>query len=421
MQPTKPLPESFSRLHQHRQRQFFIWLMVAAVAGALIVLLMLQPPMAEWPLFGVLLATPIASAVVSYAIAQRQVGRRRFGSVTTALVIACALGTGVIFVTLLVTTRLMFLSAHDAWLSLTIVICATCVSIAFGYFIAVSLTDGINDINRAAQQVKQGNLNAQADDHGNDEIAALARAFNEMTTQLRHMREQEAKLDQMRRDLIAWVSHDLRTPLTGIRARVEALADGVVQEPNEVQRYLQTIYTDTQALNRLIDDLFEMATIDAGGLRLALQPCDLGDLISDTVETMSVIAQHKGVRLSGHVAPEVGVVTISPQHIQRVLNNLVSNALAHTQQGEVNLRAFRDAGQICIEVRDSGEGIAPEDVPQVFDRFYRGERARTRNGNAKGMGLGLAIAKALIEAHGGDIGLQSEIGRGTTVLIRLPA
>jgi signal transduction histidine kinase len=370
-----------------------------------------------------LLLIPAVMAVVSSAIARRQGWWRRFGSVTLALVFTCALGAGIIFVTLLITTGLMFISPHDASLSIVIVLFAAGVSMAFGYLVASSLSDGLSDIARAAKAVQSGDLSARADDSGGkDEIARLAHAFNEMTAQLQHVREQEIKLDQMRRDLIAWVSHDLRTPLTGIRARVEALADGVVQEPAEVQRYLATIQNDTHALNRLIDDLFELATIDAGGLKLHKIPVDMADLISDTIETMSVIAKNKGVALQGDVAANLGLIVVSPQHIQRVLNNLISNALAHTAHGEVKVRAFRLRRQVCVEIHDTGEGIAPQDVPHVFDRFYRGERARTRgSGNAKGMGLGLAIAQALVEAHNGVISLSSELGQGTQVKVVLPA
>jgi signal transduction histidine kinase len=126
--------------------------------------------------------------------------------------------------------------------------------------------------------------------------------------------------------------------------------------------------------------------------------------------------------LQGDVAANLGLIAVSPQHIQRVLNNLISNALAHTPQGEVKVRAFRLPRQVCVEIHDTGEGIAPQDVPHVFDRFYRGERARTRgSGNAKGMGLGLAIAQALVEAHNGVISLSSELGQGTQVKVVLPA
>jgi signal transduction histidine kinase len=412
-------------MHMHRQIRFILILAITLLLGAGMVLLWLRPAPHEWPLFGVLLATPAIMALAASLVASRNAWWRQFGSVTVALVFTCALGAAIIFLTLLITTTLMFNSTHDAGLAIAIVLFATGVTMAFGYLVASSLSDGIAEITRAAKVVQAGDLSVRADDRGKDEIAKLAQAFNAMTAQLQHVRSQEARLDQMRRDLIAWVSHDLRTPLTSIRARVEALADGVVQEPAEVSRYLATIQNDTQALNRLIDDLFELATIDAGGLKLILEPCDLNDLISDTLETMSVVAKSKGVRLSGVVARNVGVITISPQHIQRVLNNLVSNALAHTNKGEVSVRAFRAQSQVCVEVADTGEGIAPQDVPHVFDRFYRGERARTRGsramGHAFGMGLGLAIARALVEAHNGSIFLESRLGAGTQVKFLLPA
>lgn len=403
-----------------RQIYFLLILGLALILGAGMVLLWLRPPMHEWPLFAVLLAAPALMAVLASAVARRPSWWRQFGSVTRALVFTSALAAGMIFATLVLTTQLMFISAHDAGLSTIIVLFAAGVTMAFGYLVASSLSEGIAGIARAATAVKAGDLAARADEAGKDEIARLARVFNDMTAELQRMREQEARLDQMRRDLIAWVSHDLRTPLTSIRARVEALADGVVNEPDDVSRYLSAIQTDTRALNQLIDDLFELATIDAGGLKLDLQPCDLNDLISDTVETMSVIARRNGVELAGEVDAEVGLVRVSPQHIQRVLNNLISNALAHTSHGHVLVRAGRKSRQVCIEVCDTGEGIAPEVVPHVFERFYRGEPARVHRGDSRGMGLGLAIARALVEAHHGHIEVESVLGKGTTVRVVLP-
>jgi signal transduction histidine kinase len=259
-------------------------------------------------------------------------------------------------------------------------------------------------------------------DQGSDELAELARAFNDMAAQLRQARDQEVRLSQARRDLIAWVSHDLRTPITSLRARVEAIHDGVVSEPNEVADYLLAMRADTDALNHLIDELFELATIEAGGLRLDCMVCDLGDLLSDTIKTMSVIAVAQGVTLSGQVAPDVGPLWLSPQHIQRVLNNLIVNALAHTPPGgtvRVDVRRAAEANGVMVQVQDTGAGIAPEDIPHVFERFYRGERSRQRK-EATGMGLGLAIARALVQAHNGQIGLQSELEQGTTVWFTLP-
>lgn len=410
-----------------RQIFYFGGLAVMLALAVLLIIVFLQPSREDLQLFVLLLATPVVVAALGALLAQRQAWWRQFRSVVVALVITYAISAGLILLTVYITTQLMFLSAHDATLALVIVVFATAVTLVFGYFVANSLSDGINNITRAAQRVQGGDLEARADDKGSDELAQLARAFNAMTAQLRQVREQEQSLDQARRDLIAWVSHDLRTPLTALRARVEALADGMVTEPAEVTAYMSAVRADTNALNQLIDDLFELATIEAGGLRLELQECNLSDLISDTIESMGVIAESRGIALSGEMQGDLGVVRISPQHIQRVLNNLVSNALTHTPRGSVvRVEARRDASASAISVcvRDEGEGIASEDLSRVFEQFYRGERARTRaNAPADshaGMGLGLAIARSLVEAHRGQISIQSALGQGTTVCFTLP-
>jgi signal transduction histidine kinase len=406
-------------------------LMVAALllmlAGALaLVVLVLQPAREDMPLFALLLGVPLVVAVAGAVVARRQSWWRQFHSVSVALFITYAISAGLILLTVYVTARLMFISSHDATLALVIVLFATAVMLVFGYFVAISLRDGMTDITRAAKSVQLGDLTARANDQGSDELAQLARAFNDMTAQLDRVRGQEARLNQARRDLIAWTSHDLRTPLTSLRARVEALADGVVSDPAEVAAYLGAIRNDTYALSRLIDDLFELATIDAGGLKLDPLECVLGDLVSDTIEAMSVLAAAQGVTLSGSVAAGVDPVKISPRHIQRVLNNLIANALAHTPRGgTVRVDAERAdgaGGRVRVRVSDTGEGIAAEDLPRVFERFYRAERSRARQAGAlaTGMGLGLAIARALVEAHGGEIGIESQVGQGTAVWFTIP-
>jgi len=407
----------------HVPRQFqVVAALVGLFLGALaLVALVMQPAREDMAVFAFLLATPVAVAGLGATVARRQAWWRQFHSVAVALFITYAIGAGLILLTVYVTARLMFISAHDANLALVIVVFATVVTLVFGYFVAVSLRDGIGDIIRAARAVQQGDLEACADDRGSDELAVLARTFNEMTAQLRTVRDQETRLNQARRDLIAWVSHDLRTPLTAMRARIEALNDGVVTDPREVTEYLAAVRTDTGALSRLIDDLFELATIDAGGLRLDLADCPLSDLVSDTITAMNVLATTRGVRLNGRVTPEVGVVHISPQHIQRVLNNLIGNALAHTSSGGcVMVDASRGPGdgEVVVKISDTGEGIAPADLPHIFERFYRGEKSRARARGA-GMGLGLAISQALVEAHGGRIGVDSVVGKGTTVWFTL--
>ena len=425
---------------------FAVGLVITLIGAALMVLLILQPEAKDVPEYAVLFGTPLVIAIVAAGIAHRYAWWRKFNRLALALFIVYAIGAGLILFSLYITTRLMFLSTHDATLATVIVIYATGVTLVFGMFVVTSLTDSIGKLILAARAVQRGDLSVRADEGGKDEIAALARTFNEMTAQLASVREKEAQLDAARRDWIAWVSHDLRTPLTSLRARAEALADDVVSQPDEVKAYLTGMRNDTSALSSLIDDLSELARIDAGGLKLDKLPLPVADLVSDCIESLSIIARDKDVTLRGSVAPEAGLVNVSPTHIQRVLNNLVGNAIAHTKAGgDVAVEAKRvvsgmgsgmpaqrprgpnglgtfEGGVMQITISDTGDGIAPQDLPHVFERFYRGEPARTRlaNGKSAGMGLGLVIARELVEAHGGQIGITSTLGKGTTVWVRLP-
>jgi signal transduction histidine kinase len=245
---------------------------------------------------------------------------------------------------------------------------------------------------------------------GRDEIAALAHTFNQMAEQLQQTDRKQRELETLRKDLVAWTSHDLQTPLASMRAIVEALADGVVDEPETVHRYLGIIQRDIRALSGLIDDLFEMAQLDAGGLPLERELNSLSDLISDTLESFSELSARQGVTLEGKVAPGTDPVFMDAQRIGRVLNNLISNALRHTPQGGSVLVEVRPENRgIQVAVCDTGEGIQPEDLALVFERFYRGEKSRSRL--TGGSGLGLAIAKGIVEAHGGEIRAESVPGR----------
>jgi signal transduction histidine kinase len=250
---------------------------------------------------------------------------------------------------------------------------------------------------------------------GNDELAELATAFNRMATQLQEADLHQKELETLRRDLIGWVSHDLRTPLTSMRVMIEALADGVVNEPEIVQRYLRTIKGEIRSLSVLIDDLFELAQLDAGGLRFNVAPHSLRDLVSDTLESLHALSQQKGVELQGHVAADVDPVVMAPEKISRVLTNLIGNAVRHTPAGgTVTVKAWREPGsqQVRVDVSDTGEGILPDDLPHIFERFYRGEKSRSRSSG--GAGLGLAIAKGIIEGHGGKLWVESQVGQGST-------
>ena len=230
---------------------------------------------------------------------------------------------------------------------------------------------------------------------GQDELAGLARSFNMMAARLEEAAAQRARLEQGRRDLIAWTSHDLRTPLASLRLVIEALVDGVAGDEATQQRYLETAQREIRNLSELIDDLFELSQLESGHIELRLQRSSLSDLLSDTLGALRPVALRHEVRLEGQVSSAVDPVLIDPEKIQRVLYNLVSNAIRHTPAGGyVQLGAeLSGPDQVRVTVTDSGEGIATADLPQVFERFWRGEQARTRaHSGERGAGLGLAIA-----------------------------
>jgi len=314
----------------------------------------------------------------------------------------------------------MFASSHDLALATILLVFATGIAAAVGIFLSAALTDRILTLNRAAERIARGELETRVDVVGRDELARLTRSFNTMAAQLELARQKQQELDTLRRELVAWVSHDLRTPLTSMRAVLEALADGMVDDPETVQRYYRVAQQDIRALSHLIDDLFDVSQIDAGGLQLDVALNSIGDLISDTIESFSETARRQKVQLSGEVPAGTDPVKMDAQRIGRVLANLTSNALRHTPTGgQVHLAARRTAQGVEVEVCDTGEGIRAEDLPHVFDRFYRGEKSRSRA--TGGAGLGLAIARGIVEAHGGSIRVESEAGHGARFVFVLPA
>jgi signal transduction histidine kinase len=329
------------------------------------------------------------------------------------------LSSALTFLNVGVTAWLMFVSQHDLLLATVLLLFASGIALSLGYFMSASLGERIAHLNRAAGQVAAGQLDVRVPVAGRDEVADLGRTFNDMAAQLETAARQERELDRLRRDLVAWIGHDLRTPLASIRVIVEALADGVVDDPATVERYLQTMQHQIGSLSSLLDDLFEMAQIDAGGLVLDQQPSSICDLISDTIEAFSAVAERQDVTLEGSARRDVDPVLMDVHKVGRVLYNLLDNALRHTPAGgAVRVATLARPDCVQVEVHDTGEGISDEDLPRVFERFYRGEKSRSRE--TGGSGLGLAIAAGIVEAHGGQIGAESAAGEGTRVWFTLP-
>ena len=340
----------------------------------------------------------------------------RLGGVRAQLAGAGLIGSLLLLGMMLAGARAMFISGHDLSLLLTMLTFAAALSVGFGLLYAMPLSRRIERVRAGTERIAGGQLGSEVRVEGHDEVAGLADDFNRMARALERAAEREREMEKSRRDLVAAVSHDLRTPLASTRALIEALADSVVTDPQTERRYLSSAIRELEHLGRLVDDLFELARIDAGLLELTLEEASLHDLISDTISSFQPQAEQRGVRLAGEIVGDVDPVLANTPRLQRVLHNLVSNALRHTQaDGTVTLRAAREGERTRVEVSDTGEGIASEDLPHVFERTFRGERSRTRSekDDAPGAGLGLAIARGLVEAHGGTMDVESDLGRGS--------
>jgi len=287
---------------------------------------------------------------------------------------------------------------------------AAALSLVLGVLISRLLTAPLGRLTQAAQAVAAGDLSQHVDVRSHDEIGELGRAFNGMTASL-------AQAEELRRNLMADVAHELRTPLTVVQGNLQAILDGVY--PLEMAQ-VASLYDETRLLTRLVDDLHDLALADAGQLRLERAPVDLVVLARAAVDHFAPAAEAAGVTLELAAADDAPEVEGDAGRLAQVLRNLLSNALRHTPRGgRVSVQVDRAGEWARMRVADTGSGIAPEDLPHVFDRFYRGDRSRSRAGG--GAGLGLAIARQLVTAHGGHIEVSSPSGAGTTFTITLPA
>jgi len=392
-------------------------LLIVAISLGIFFLVMV-PPMNELGLMALYLGiTALVSALAGYAA-------YRFGWINYSptlrwtLLSGYALASILTFFNVWFSAQMMFASDHDLLLAIVLLVFAGGMAMVLGYFLSSTITERIHGLQDAAEKLSQGDLNTRVPIQGNDEVSMLAKTFNQMAEKLQAADQKQRDLENMRRDLIAWVSHDLQTPLASMRAILEAVSDGVVEEPETVKRYLHTAQRDVSNLSSLIDDLFQMAQLDAGGFPLNKDDASLGDLVSDTLESFTELAKQQDIILAGNVDPDVDPVHMDTQAIGRVLNNLIGNALRHSSRGRVSVWVRRTPQGVDVTVSDTGEGIRTEDIQHIFERFYRGEKSRNRG--TGGAGLGLAIARGIVRAHGGDIKVESQIGKGTQFTFHIP-
>ncbi|HEX2502458.1 MAG TPA: HAMP domain-containing sensor histidine kinase [Miltoncostaeaceae bacterium] len=309
----------------------------------------------------------------------------------------------------LVSGAVMFDSGHD----LTVLAVATASATAAlvgALLVARSVIGPVDRVRRASEELAGGDLGARAPEHGPGELAELGAAFNRMASELE-------SLFDARRQLVAHASHDLRTPLASLQVMLEAIEDGLAPP----ERYLPAMHDQVRHLSRLVDDLFELARIDAGALTLELREVALGGLVEGCVRGVEARARARGVRLESRVAGGLPPVRGAPDQLERVLLNLITNALRHTpSDGAVAVLVQADGDEVRVSVEDTGDGIAPESLEAAFERFWRADSARRRDEGA-GAGLGLAIARGLVEAQGGRIWAEARPQGGARVSFALPA
>jgi signal transduction histidine kinase len=338
--------------------------------------------------------------------------RGALGSVSRQLALAVAIVVAPVLVALVVVGLKMVISGHAAVLVAAIVLGAGAVAVIVARLIAGSLLSDVAAIRDGLAAVGRGERDVRITTAVDDELGELAADANTMIERL-------AAEEAARRDLVAAVSHDLRTPITSLRLLAEAVQDEIV-DASERRAYLERMRIHIDALSALIDDLFELSRLEAGDIGWSLQRVPLGELVGETVEAMRVQAEAKGVAVVAVVPDGVAAARANPEKLQRVLFNLIQNAIRHTPaDGSVVVRASSISdGGVEIEVADTGEGIAPDEREHVFDAFFRGGEGAARSGG--GAGLGLAVSRAIVEAHGGRIWLD-DAPEGTRVRFTVPA
>lgn len=287
---------------------------------------------------------------------------------------------------------------------------AAVMALLLGVLLARTLTRPLREMTAAARSLARGDLGEQVEVRSQDEVGELASAFNQMSHDL-------AQAASRRRQLTADIAHDLRTPISIIQGHAEALRDGVLPPTPET---FALIHEETLRLNRMVEDLRTLSRAEAGELSLVRRPVAVGALLEQLAAAQRPGAGEKGIELRLKAENGLPEIEVDADRMAQALNNLLDNALRHTPAGgTVALAAGRAGDGVWLEVRDSGPGIAAEDLPHVFERFYRGDRARLRHEG--GSGLGLAIARSIVEAHGGRIRAESPAGEGAVFTIELPA
>jgi signal transduction histidine kinase len=332
----------------------------------------------------------------------------RHRSIRWQMGVVAVVGVLAVLAGVLVTAQLMFLSSHDLGVVVLVAVAAGAVSLAVALVVAAAVRRWSERLRVEARRFGTDGV-FLAEPQGPAELQDLAAELARTSARLEESRRRETRLEESRRELVSWVSHDLRTPLAGIRAMAEALEDGLAADP---ARYHHQMRQEVDRMARMVDDLFELSRIQAGALHVTVERLELGDLVSEAIAGADPVARARQVRLGGSV--EQGLeVQADPAGLSRVLSNLVMNAIRHTPaDGTVQIRGRAVPEGVELTVADECGGISDQDLPRVFDLAWQGNRARTTTSEGAlegpGAGLGLAIVRGIVEAHQGTVEVANE-------------
>jgi len=288
----------------------------------------------------------------------------------------------------------------------------------FAFTLSKTLTRPLQKINNAALDMAAGKFNCKIDEVSDDEIGGLIKTFNYSVDQVEKNLEEQKRLEKLRRNLVANVSHELKAPLASVRGYSELMLDGLIKE-TEKEKYLQLILDNSVHLSRLVDDLLTLSRLESGQIPLEQEKVSVENLAKWSFESVVLSGEAKGLKISLDLESSLPDIKVDRHRVHEVLVNLLENALAFTPAGgEVKLKIYKETSNLIMEVQDTGCGIDHEELPFIFDRFYKADKSRRRA--TKGSGLGLAISKQLVELHGGKIEVESCPGKGSTFRIILP-
>lgn len=285
---------------------------------------------------------------------------------------------------------------------------------------ALHISKPISRLSTSIAGINSGNYVIRGDDTPLDEVKTLTNQLNKLTEKMQKIQEQNQKVEEERTQLFAEISHELRTPLTAIQGFVEAIQDGVVQDKDLLDKYLEIIYTQTLHVNRLVDDILQLSRLESGSISLEKVPLDFVSIVQGLIMSITAMAQAKNISILFEKNIEKAMIMGDIDRIEQVIRNLLKNAINATENGEIIVKVEILLSEVVLTIKDSGIGMSSEELSRIWDRFYRSKNQRSNGKQQEGSGLGLVIVKQLVQLHQGKIDVESQLGKGTTFYVRFP-